>query len=58
MHHFRLPAMACAISRASSARTVRAAHSFIDSLLVSMQQLSIFFAPTGYSTGFKNHVPA
>jgi site-specific DNA-methyltransferase (adenine-specific) len=51
MHHFRLPAMACAISRASSARTVRAAHSFIDSLLVSMQQLSIFFAPAGYSTG-------
>lgn len=44
------------VMRTSIAATAARAHS--SSSCFVMAQLSIFFAPQGYSTGFKNHVPA
>ena len=69
--HFRF-APACRIALASHSKVLAAlekqrarnsaraavAHSLMAGVGLFMASLSVFFAPRGYSTGFKNHVAA
>lgn len=44
--------------RARNSASARLAHAWLLVCGVFMPSLSVFFAPKGYSTGFKNHVAA
>lgn len=63
MHHKRSPFLVASLARnskcASRSLTRVRAHAWsCSSVSFVMNGLSVFFARTGYSTGFKNHAAA